>query len=224
MRSIAKVFGRSPFIPMQMHMDKVTECVECIPFIFEHYRKQDMAAVRELSGKMSKLEHEADLIKHDIRNNLPRGLFMPVDRSNLIRILSIQDSIANRAEDISVLLTFKQAGVFEGFEQTFDAFLQTSLETFRLTKDIINQLDELVETGFGGVEAQGVREMVDKVALKEHETDVSQQELLRSLLANETSITYGDFFLWSRIIRQVANIADRSENLAVEIRTTLDVS
>jgi len=224
MRSIAKVFGRSPFIPMQMHMDKVTECVDCIPVIFEHYRNLDMDTVKELSAKMSELEHEADLIKHDIRNNLPRGLFMPVDRSNLIRILSIQDSIANRAEDISVLLTFKQAGVFEGFQEDFDAFLTNSLDTFTLTRNIINQLDELVETGFGGVEAQGVQELVHKVALKEHETDVSQQELVRSLLANETSITYGDFFMWTRIIRQVANIADRSENLAVEIRTTLDVS
>ena len=224
MRSIAKVFGRSPFIPMQMHMDKVTECVDCIPVIFEHYRKHDMAAVKELSAKMSQLEHEADLIKHDIRNNMPRGLFMPVDRSNLIRILSIQDSIANRAEDISVLLTFKQAGVFEGFEQDFDVFLQKSLDTFRLTRDVINQLDELLETGFGGVEAQSVREMVEKVELKEHETDVNQQELVRSLLANEESITYGDFFMWTRIIRQVANIADRAENLAVEIRTTLDIS
>ena len=224
MRSIAKVFGRSPFIPMQMHMDKVTECVDCIPVVFEHYRNHDMEAVKELSSKISQLEHEADLIKHDIRNNLPRGLFMPVDRSNLIRILSIQDSIANRAEDISILLTFKQAGVFEGFQQSFDNFLRTSLETFKLTRNIINELDELVETGFGGVEAQGVREMVDNVALKEHETDVSQQELLRSLLANEESITYGDFFMWTRIIRQVANIADRSENLAVEIRTTLDIS
>lgn len=224
MRSIAKVFGRSPFIPMQMHMDKVTECVDCIPVIFEHYRDHDAEAVRQLSGRISELEHEADLIKHDIRNNLPRGLFLPVDRSNLIRILSIQDSIANRAEDISILLTFKQAGVFEGFESDFDAFLNTSLETFKLTHNIINELDELVETGFGGAEARTVGELVDKVALKEHETDVNQRELLRSLLAHEAAITYGDFFLWSRIIRQVANIADRSENLAVEVRTTLDVS
>ena len=224
MRSIVKVFGRSPFIPMQMHMDKVTECVECIPLIFEHYRNQDMEAVKNLSARISELEHEADLIKHDIRNNLPRGLFLPIDRANLSRILTIQDGIANRAEDISVLLTFKQAGVFPGFNEDFDAFLNTSLEAFRLTRNIINELDELVETGFGGVEAQSVRELVDKVALKEHETDVGQQKLLRGLLSHEAEITYGDFFLWTRIIRQVATLADRSENLAVEVRTTLDVS
>jgi hypothetical protein len=209
---------------MQMHMDKVTECVDCIPVIFEHYRNHDMEAVKKLSARISELEHEADLIKHDIRNNLPRGLFLPVDRSNLIRILTIQDSIANRAEDISILLTFKQAGVFEGFNASFDNFLNTSLESFRLTRNIINELDELLETGFGGAEAQTVTELVEKVAQKEHETDVNQRELLRGLLAHENEITYGDFFLWTRVIRQVATIADRSENLAVEIRTTLDVS
>ena len=224
MRSIVKVFGRSLFIPMQMHMDKVTECVECIPVIFELYRNQDMEAVIKLSTRISELEHEADLIKHDIRNNLPRGLFLPIDRSNLIRILTIQDGIANRAQDISVLLTFKQAGIFKAFDEDFDVFLNTSLDAFRLTRNIINELDELVETGFGGVEAQSVRELVDKVALKEHETDVGQQQLLRLLLAHESEITYGDFFLWTRIIRQVASLADRSENLAVEVRTTLDVS
>lgn len=224
MRSIAKVFGRSPFIPLQMHMDKVTECVDCIPLIFESYRSHDTEAVKSLSDRISKLEHEADLIKHDIRNNLPRGIFMPVARTNLIRILNIQDGIANRAEDISVLLTFKQAGVFKGFNPAFDDLLNLSLEAFKLTRNIINELDELVETGFGGVEAESVRELVEKVEQKEHETDVCQKELLKSMLSHEDSITYGDFFLWSRIIRQVAAIADRSENLAVEIRTTLDTS
>lgn len=224
MRSIAKVFGRSPFIPLQMHMDKVTECVECIPLVFESYRNQDSETVKSISDRITMLEHEADLIKHDIRNNMPRGLFLPVDRANLLRILTIQDSIANRAEDISVLLTFKQAGVYEGFEPAFDEFLNMSLEAFKMTSKIINELDELVETGFGGVEAQSVRKMVDEVAQKEHDTDVCQKELLRSLLSHEDSITYGDFFLWTRIIRQVATIADRSENLAVEIRTTLDTS
>ena len=224
MRGIAKVFGRSPFIPMQMHMDKVSECIDCIPTIFIHYRNNDFESVKSMSEEISRLEHDADLIKNDIRNNMPRGLFMPVDKANLLNILAIQDSIANRAQDIGVLLTFKQAGAYDGFDSLFDNFLNKSLETFKLTRNIINELDELVETGFGGVEAESVRELVDNVALKEHETDVLQKELLRGLLAHEDSISYGDFFLWTRIIPQVANIADRSENLSLEIRTTLDLS
>ena len=224
MRTIAKVFGRSPFIPLQMHMDKVAECVGLIPEIFTLYRNGDADGVKAMSDKIAQLEHEADLIKHDIRNNLPRGLFLPVDRTNILRILTTQDNIANRAQDISVLLTFKQANAHEDFYKLFDEFLSLSLESFRLTREIINELDELVETGFGGSEAQSVRKKVDQVALKEHETDVYQKELLRHLLSHEDSISYSDFFLWTRIIPQIAKIADRAENLAMEVRTTLDLS
>ena len=224
MRSIIKVFGRSPFVPLQMHMDKVSECVHLIPGIMAAYRSQDAAAVQMLCEKASHLEHEADDLKHDIRNSMPRGLFMPIQRASLLNILRLQDKLANRAENIAVLLTFKQAAACEGFDQAFDHFLAKSLKTFDLTRAIIQQLDELLETGFGGVEAQKVREMVDGVAGMEHETDVAQRELVRMLLANEASISYGDFFLWTGIIQEISGIADRSESLAMAVRMTLESS
>lgn len=222
MRSITKVFGRSPFIPLQMHMEKVAECVDKIPEIINAYQHQDKGKVKSLAKKISRLEHAADLIKHDIRNNLPRGIFMPVDRANLLRILKNQDSIANRAENLAVLLTFKQASTFDGFEAGFNDLVSKSLEAFVLTHNIIGQLDELLETGFGGVQAQTVQELVDKVAHKEYETDVIQRELLRDMLAHEHIISYGDFFLWTSIIRQVARLADRCEELASSVRMTLE--
>jgi predicted phosphate transport protein (TIGR00153 family) len=222
MRNIVSVFGRSPFVPLQMHMEKVVQCVGQVPIILEAYRQQDTEKVESLAGKISKLEHEADLIKHDIRNSMPRGLFMPVDRSKLLKILSLQDGIANRAENMAVLLTFKQAKRFAGFDAAFDLFTGKCLETFNLSRDIIELLDELLESGFGGLEANKVHELIDKVALKEHEADVSQRELVRLLLANEDNISYGDFFLWTRVIRQISGIADRSDNLAATVRNTLE--
>lgn len=224
MRSIINVFGRSPFIPLQMHMEKVASCVKRIPEIMEAYRQADSERVHSLSGKISDLEYEADLIKHDIRDNLPRGLFMPIDRANLLKILTIQDSIANRAENIAVLLTFKQAKSFPEFDLAFDDFLSRSLETFDLARSVIDQLDELLESGFGGAEAKKVRKLIDDVARKEYESDICLRELLRLLLANEDNISYGDFFLWTRIIRQVGGIADRADSLAAALRMSLESS
>ncbi len=222
MRNIINVFGRSPFVPLQMHMEKVVECVAQVPIIISAYRKGDSKEVESIAEKVSKLEHKADLIKHDIRNSLPRGLFMPVDRSKLLKILSLQDGIANRAEDMAVLLTFKQAKTFAGFDAAFDTFTEKCLETFNLSRNIIELLDELLESGFGGLEANRVNELIDQVALKEHEADVSQKELVRLLLAHEDSISYGDFFLWTRVIQQISGIADRSDKLAATIRNTLE--
>ena len=222
MRSIAKVFGRSPFIPLQSHMQKVSECVALVPELFAAYGTGDEARVQELAKEISTKEHEADLIKHDIRDSLPRGLFMPVDRAALLNILTIQDNIANRAENLAVLLTFKIAKTFEPFTEKMDAFLKKNLEAFEGAFAITGQLDELLETGFGGAEAQKVREMVDAVSVLEYEADVLQRELLRELFHHEDELGYADFFLWTRIIRQVSQIADRSDNLATSIRTTLE--
>ena len=222
MRNIINVFGRSPFIPLQMHMEKVVECVGQIPNIFEAYRQEDIKKVESIADKLSKLEHQADQIKHDIRNSLPRGLFMPVDRSKLLKILNLQDGIANKAENVGILLTFKQAKSFEGFDPAFDIFMEKCLATFNLTRNIIEQLDELLESGFGGSEAQKVHEMIDQVSVKEYESDVSQRELVRMLLTHEDSISYGDFFLWTRVIQQIGGIADRADNLAAAVRITLE--
>ena len=103
----------------------------------------------------------------------------------------------------------------------FDAFLAKNIEAFDQARLIIGQLDELLETGFGGAEALKVREMVGAVEKLEHEADVMQRELLRELLRNEDDLSYGDFFLWTKVIREVSKISDRSENLAGSIRTTL---
>jgi len=224
MRSIIKIFGRSPFIPMQMHMEKVASCVKRIPDIISAYRQADSEKVDTLSKKISDLEYEADLIKHDIQDNLPRGLFMPIDRANLLRMLAIQDSIANRAENIGVLLTFKQANSFPEFDLAFDNFVSGSIETFELARSVIDQLDELLESGFGGVEVGMVRKLIADVARKEYEVDICQRELLRLLLANEDNISYGDFFLWTRIIQQVSGIADRADNLTAALSMTLESS
>ncbi len=219
--SIAKVFGRSPFVPLQSHMEKVNQCIECIPTIFEAYSQGNTEEVRELAAKISKLEHDADLVKHDIRESLPKGLFMPVDRTAILQILDIQDSIADCAENIGVVLTFKQAKAVEPFKNMLDEFLAKNIDAFQQARLIIGQLDELLETGFGGAEAQKVRQMVSGVEKTEHEADVLQREMLRELLRSEDQLTYGDFFLWTKVIQQVSKIADRAENLAGTIRTTL---
>lgn len=222
MRSIANVFGRSPFIPLQTHMDKVADCVRGLPEIFATYERGEQERVLELAARISKIEHQADLVKNDIRNSLPRGLFMPVDRARLLGILDIQDSIADRAENVGVVLTFKQARSIEPFGDMFKGFVEKILEAFEACYDISGELDELLEAGFGGAEADKVRSMTDVVALREHEADVLQRGLLRELLAHEDKLSYGDFFVWTRLIRQLSQLADRAENHAFSVRSILE--
>jgi len=221
--TILNLFGRSPFAPLESHMGKVANCVQMIPELFEALSKKDYDEVERITAKISELEHHADLTKNDIRNHLPKGLFLPIDRSHLLEILAIQDRIADAAEDVAILTTLKPLEMLPIFKNDFHEFLNKNLESFQSAQLIIKEMHDLLESSFGGIEAQKVKSMVDDVAFKEHEADLIQRKLLKNLFKTEDQMSYGSFSLWMRICEELGSISDLSENLANRVRMTLDL-
>jgi len=223
MKAIATLFGRSPIAPLQAHMNKVSECVIKVPELFILLEAGDIKGLETLAAEISKLEHAADLTKNDIRNNLPTGLFLAMDKGNLLEILSLQDSIADKAEDIGMLLTMRTVKMPDSIKNYFQVFLDKNLEAFEGARNVIDQLDELLEYSFGGNEAIKVNEMIDDVAFKEHEADKLQHTLLKTLFNMDDGMPYQDFSLWQRIIEEVSALSNLSENLGLRVRTMLDL-
>ena len=90
MSLIGKVFGTSPFGPLLEHAKKVHECVKLICPLMEIMANENFEEVRKYQDKISKLEYQADQIKHEIRENLPRRYFLPVAREDLDNYLHQQ--------------------------------------------------------------------------------------------------------------------------------------
>ncbi len=223
MRTLAKLFAKSPFAPLQKHMQDVNECVKKVKEIFEALEENDSKSVSRISGEISKLEAIADTTKNELRNHLPGGLFMPVSKAALLEILSLQDDIADDCEDIGILLTLKDLTLKDIFKDDFKSFLNKNFETYELIKEIIDEFDNLLETSFTGREAEKVRSMVSNVALKEHETDLTQRKLLKNIFSNEDQFTYAEFQLWLLILREIRTLSNTSEKLAHRIRNLLDL-
>lgn len=222
-QTLARLFGRSPFTPLQTHMSKVASCIREIYPLFEALKDKNYALVDKLAAKISKLEHDADVTKTDIRNNLPTTLFMPVARTSLLEILSLQDNLADHAEDAAILLTFRPLEIEPIFYDEFWPFLRKNIETFQGVYQIIQEMEELLESSFGGSEAEKVQRMVADVAFKEHEADTLQRRLLKKIFSYGDSLSPPTFHLWTEVIREIACISDESEKLANRIRMTLEV-
>lgn len=223
MLTILSLFGRSPFAPLQSHMEMVSQCVYCLIDLFDALEQRDESLLEQISEKISNLEHDADLIKNDIRNHLPKSLFLPMNRENLLEILSIQDSIADKTEDVAVVVTLRPLEILPIFKKEFKLFLQKNIETFDEAKLIVKELHELVESSFGGMEAAKVRAMVDNVAYREHEADIIQRQLLKIVFKAEDQLNYITFHQWMKLFQSIAAISNLSENLAYRIRTTLEL-
>lgn len=223
MLTILKLFGRSPFTPLRTHIEKVAACVYLLEGLFESIEKGEFAQAESIANQISKLEHDADLTKNDIRNNLPKTVYLPMDRGNLLEILSLQDSIADVAEDIAVVATLKPLTMFPDIYDDFRAFLHKNFEAFEGVKMVMEELHELLESSFGGVEAQKVRTMIDNVAKKEHEVDILQRQLLKDIISKEEELTFVSFSLWLKVFELIASLSNISEKLANRVRMSLDL-
>ncbi|MDR4505812.1 MAG: TIGR00153 family protein [Candidatus Scalindua sp.] len=204
-------------------MQDVNLCVERLKDIFDALGKEDTKTVARIAKEVSKLEAKADATKNELRNHLPSNLFMPISKGALLEILSLQDDIADDCEDIAVLLTLKELKIKEILKEDIENFFKKNLETFDLVKIIIEEFDNLLETSFTGREAEKVKSMVQAVALKEHESDLSQRQLLKNMFSNEEHFSHGEFQLWLLIFKETRALSNTSEKLAHRIRNLLDL-
>ena len=223
MISIARLFGKSPFAPLQTHMKKVSICVEKLATIFDALPKGDLAKMEKLSAELSDLEHDADITKNDIRNHLPKSIFMPIDRSHFLEILSVQDSIADKAEEIGILLSMKTLDMYADFHNELETLFKKNLEVFWNAKKIVEEIDELLESSFGGLEAEKVKVMIEQTAYKEHEAALLQHKLTKLLYNKGQGLSSPSFHLWISLIQQVGTLSELSEKLANRIRMVLEL-
>lgn len=223
MLTIARLFGKSPFAPLQTHIRKVGSCIEKLSTLIESLGTADMETIEKLSTEISELEHEADLTKNDIRNHLPKSIFLPIDRNQFLEILAVQDSIADRAEEVGILLTLHPLEHYKKFADGFTELYALTLDTFNSALNIMREVEELLESSFGGIEAEKVKAMVEETAFKEHKATRAKHALQKQLFSSGATLTPPAFYLWMKVLEAVSNISGSSERLANRIRMILEL-
>lgn len=223
MSTIGRLLGRSPFGLLQRHMQQVAKCIAKMGESLQALEQQKWDQMEALAEQASHLEHEADQIKDDIRNKLLRRFFMAVNRQQILQILAIQDELADAAENVAVLLTIRQLKTPAGMTEDFRKFRELNIAAFELARGVIADLDELVETGFGGAEAEKIRSLVRDVAYTEHQADVVQRRLLKRVFSDEEELSAADMNMWMQLIKELAQLSNLSENLADGVQMTLDM-
>lgn len=215
---IASLLGNSPFKPMQEHMLIAVECAGLVPSLFDALVAGDKAGVEKVKDAIFAKEHEADELKNALRAHLPKSLFMPVDRRDLLDVLDMQDSIADTAQDIAGLLVERNMEVTEDMREPLLKLVNRCVDTCQYSAKIVATLDELVEMGFRGREASRVEEMVEELNKIEDETDELGMALAKSLFANEEQLGAVSVIFWYQLIQWVGDLADYAEKVGDRLR------
>lgn len=215
------LFGRSPIGPMQQHIAKAHECAANLVPFFEAVMAEDWAKVEQVQQEMSRLEHEADKLKKSVRLHLPKSLFLPVPRSDLLELLSVQDKVANRAKDIAGLMLGRQMAIPQALQPLMRTYVQRSVDASAQALKAMNELDELLETGFAGREAVLVETLIEELGVIEQDTDRLQIEVRRNLFKLEKDLPPVDVMFLYQIIDWVGDVADRAQRVGNRLEQLL---
>ena len=208
-----KLFGPSPIAPIQQHMTICEECaVELEPFI-DAVLREDWSAVGQYASRVAELENKADEIKKNIRMKLPRSLFLPVSRNNLLELLHVQDQIANAVKDVTGLIIGRRMCFPESLHPLLLSYVQASTEAVRLAGVAMGGLNELFATGFSLQEIDLIENILERLHQAEHQSDELQVDVRQKLFAHEKDLDSVDVMFMYRIIDLIGDMADHAQTV-----------
>jgi predicted phosphate transport protein (TIGR00153 family) len=199
-------------------MRVVLECAQEVQPLIDALAKRDKDLIYKSKDLIFEREAEADRIKNELRLHLPKSLFMPVDRRDLLEILHLQDSIANTAQDIAGLLIERKMTIPDFMHEPLVALTSRCIDTCEHSAKIIAELDELLATGFRGPQVEKVDAMLKELNDIEDETDELGITLDRALFAHEDEMKPVSVMMWYQLIEWIGDLADYAEKVGDRLR------
>ena len=218
MINISSMFAKSPFKPLRDHMDKVIESIALLKEFFEALHEQNYAKVEEIQQQISVAEEGADSIKNDVRNHLPRNIFMPINRRDLLEMLDMQDTIADVAQDIANLLNLRRMCLPEELCQDVIQFVEKAQSVCYLAQGLSREFGDVLESGFGRHEIKKLMEMIEQVSIAETEADDLEDELVRKMFEVEDKMKPVDVVFWYEVFEWIGDLADYSKKTGSRLR------
>jgi len=218
---LANIFGTSPVMPLEKHVGLSYKCTRQLTPFFKAVIKSDWETAATFRAEIEKLEHEADDLKKEIRLNLPKSLFMPVPREDLLELLLVQDKMANRTKDVSGIVMGRRMEIPPQIADEFLTLVERSVDASKQARKSVRELDELFTSGFRGAEVTLVSEMIEELDRIETDTDDREAALRSSLFAIENDFEPVNVMFLYKVIGLIGEIADMAERVGRRLELLL---
>ena len=218
---LANIFGSSPVLPLEKHVDIAYRCTRELVEFFEAAVAGNWEEAAAIRRHIEDLENEADDLKKEIRLHLPKSLFMPVPREDLLELLLVQDKMANRAKDVSGLVLGRRMEIPPAIAERFVQFVRRCIDAAKQARKSVRELDELFTTGFKGAEVSLVASMIEELDRIETDTDELQATLRAELFQVEDTLQPVHVMFLYRVIELTGEIADMAERVGRRLELLL---
>ena len=217
--SFFSLFFESPLIKLKNHADKVKECAWMFKRAVNCYVEQDCEEFDQLTEEVAKLESQADEVKRNLRNHLPRGIFMPMDKFVLLDCLREQDHVLDDVEEALYWLSFKpMAGIPEelvgDFLHLIDAVIPALEKLPEMSEQAIVYFKNSTEEN-----RNKLKSIVRDVYQAEKESDHLEHELKKNAFAVLEDPV--EIYHIVRLVEIIGDICDHAQNASDRMRTMI---
>jgi len=210
---IDSLVSGSPIKPLQSHMALSLACVETLGEFLVAANQGNWQQATAYQQKIKQLENDADSQKRAIRQGLTSKLLMPFSRADAISLLTMQDKLANKAKDVAGIMLGREMAIPAAIAEQFLNHYRACSNTALMAKRDIDELDNLLETGFAEREFKLIADLVEELDALEEGCDEQEISLRKSLLDIEDSLSPVNVVFLYRVIQLIGEIADIAERI-----------
>lgn len=215
--SFLSMFVKSPFKRLAEHMGVVQQAVALLESLFIACHEEDWQQAEKIYKQISKHESEADALKRKIRHKIHHDLYLPVSRTELLVLLDVQDCIANKAEDISLLMLSRKMSFPASVHEKIYELMVQAVKTAHKAQDVSVELSDLVETGFKGLTIRSAKRLINDLYALENQSDQLQVQARQAVFAQESHHPALDVIFWYDCINQIGSLADWSRRVGTQL-------
>ena len=211
--TFSELISRSPFGPIQVHMEKTKQCAEELLIYIDAASSNDWDKATISRQKIIQLEKDADGLKAETRDLLPKGLFLFVPRGDLLDLIGLADEIPNTIKDISGLIYGRKMKIPSQISTSFKDFLSEAVSAVTTASAAIDQLTEVSRLAFGSKASTELDKIISGLDSKEREIDQLEVVVRQQLFDIEKDLAPVDVIFLYDVINKIGELADRTEQL-----------
>jgi hypothetical protein len=209
---------RSPMDGLVEHYDKIAECIAAIDESLECYVSGGVCReFKELTKAVDEIENHADSIKRNIRNHLPQGLFMAVEKHLFLSYTKSQDNILDAAQDALHWLAMRKVAIPEDIQKDLIYLLDSVAKCTVLLGPALSSTIALLNGG--SLDREGTKECYRKVRRERNEVRHRKNDLQTKIY--EKDIDFKDIYQLLHFVDCLDNMGHNTENCAELLRSMI---
>jgi hypothetical protein len=215
---LSSLFYKSPFKELQEHADKIKECTQLFQEAVVCHIGDDCKEYDLLTEEVARMESEADAIKRNIRNHLPRGILMPVDKFQFLQYLREQDKVLDELEEALFWLSFRPRGIPDEVATDIHHLVEAVIPPIEKLPELVSLARKYFRSKSGEQRAK-MKSLIREIRQHEREADHLERELKFKIFSiiKDALVVYHLI----RLVEIVGAIADHAQNASDRMRAMI---